>query len=118
MSINHYKWLDEYLPEFMERVGVDWNSCPGIVTAHGDKGYGYRAQWEESNIPFHKGMAVYLLTYVRPYDQEARQQQDNTWISPEQWVIDNYRRFKGILDEFPDDIENSADIKQESNEIT
>ena len=97
--MSHYDWLNEHLPDFFESVGVDWNTCPGIVSAHGDKGYGYRYQWEEAGIPFEHGMAVYLLTYVHPFGNEVRELQSGKWVAPGDWVADNYYRFKAILEE-------------------
>lgn len=86
---NHYKWLDANLPSFFDAVGADWENNRGIIAAHGDKGYGYKYQWEEAGIPFEQGMAVYLLTYVRPFASEARETADG-WVDPGKWVTDNY----------------------------
>ena len=81
--------------------GWEWNA--GLVSAHGDKGYGYRSYWKENGIPFAKGMAVYLLSYCSPYAEEVRDGPDQ-WVDPKQWVVDNYSRFKDILPEIiPED---------------
>lgn len=90
--INHYNWLEKHFPEFLEKIGLDFANCPGIVGAHGDKCYGYRYIWKEKGIPFHHGAALYLLTYLSPYNKEVRET-DNGWVAPDQWVIDNYSKF-------------------------
>lgn len=94
--MSHYDWLQKNLSTFFERVGVDFDQNAGIIGAHGDKGYGYRWRWEEHGIPFEHGMAIYLLTYTRPFSHEVRET-GSTWVDPAQWVIDNYERFKDKL---------------------
>ena len=84
------------MPDFFEAVGVSFDENAGIVSCHGDKCYGYQHQWEENNIPFEHGVAIYLLTYVRPYGHEVRDTTDG-WIDPGNWVVKNYSRFKEHL---------------------
>lgn len=96
-EISHYDYLEMILPKFFKDVGVDWESNAGIISAHGDKGYGYKHQWEDSGIPFPEGMAVYLLSYVSPYSETVRET-DSGWIDPGQWVIDNYDTFRDHLE--------------------
>ncbi len=95
--INHYKWLGKHFPEFVGDIGLDFNHFPGIISAHGDKGSTYQSVWEEAQIPYEHGMAIYLLTYVFPFGRESREQPDGTWVDPCKWVIDNYYRFKEHL---------------------
>jgi hypothetical protein len=97
---SHYDYLEEHLFPFMEAVGVDTEWCGGIISAHGDKAYGYDRRWEEHGIPFPHGVAIYLLTFVRPYGQEVRKT-DGGWVDPAEWVIDNYARFQEHLPEVP-----------------
>lgn len=97
--MSYYDYLNERLPTFFEKVGVNWDTCAGIVSAHGDKGYGYQYKWEEAGIAFEHGMCVYLLTHVFPYGNEVREQQNQEWIAPGDWVVDNFHRFKDALEE-------------------
>jgi hypothetical protein len=94
-EINHYKWLEEHLPNFFKKLGIE--ECNGIITAHGDKCYGYEGVWNEAGIPFHHGVAIYLLCYLNPYSKEVRETK-NGWVRPDDWVIANYPRFKDLLD--------------------
>jgi hypothetical protein len=111
MKVSHYKYLDIAFPMFLKNIGYgdkwEWN-C-GIVTAHGDKGYCYRDDWEEHDIPFHEGMAVYLLTYMNPWANEVRNT-DNGFVDPREWVINNYDRFKNDIPKVGVDI-NYDDVK-------
>ena len=93
---NHYIWLEKHLPKFLEKLGIDFNHCPGIIKAHGDKCYSYRYLWKGNNIPFSHGVALYLLTYLPPYSAEVRET-NKGWVAPNQWVIDNYQEFLPLL---------------------
>ena len=65
---SHYKWLDQNFPKFCAKIGVDFERrCPGIVTCHGDKCYGYESYWKEHGISFEHGVAIFLLSYLRPW---------------------------------------------------
>jgi len=89
---SHYDYLNEHLWTFMEAVGVntEWNR--GIIGAHGDKAYGYRDYWEENGLHFYHGVAIYLLTYCRPYGHECRET-ENGWVPAQEWVLKNKDRF-------------------------
>lgn len=102
---SHYDYLKEHLFPFMEKMGVniEWNG--GIIGAHGDKAYGYRDEWKRAGIQFPHGVAIYLLTYCRPYALEVRET-ENGWVDPKQWVIDNKDRFLPHLPPVPADYED------------
>lgn len=103
----HYKYLDKHLPAFFKKLGIDMNrNCAGIVSAHGDKCYSYRSQWEKEGIAFPHGVAIYLLSYVNPFANESRETKDG-WVDVCQWVIKNKDRFLPLLE--PID-ENDPDI--------
>ena len=90
--MNHYDWLEEHLKEFFENVGVEIDYHSGLITAHGDKCYGYEHIWTENEIPFRYGVAIYLLSYMKPFSDEVRDT-ENEWVYPDIWVITNYLRF-------------------------
>lgn len=97
--MNHYDWLNENLNAFWLKVlgkSLDETHCAGIVTAHGDKCYGYKNEWEDAGIPFHHGVAIYLLARTRPYSEEVRDT-PNGWVDPGEWVISVYPKFKEHL---------------------
>ena len=102
---SHYYWLENNLEDFFKKLQIDY--YPGIIRCHGDKCYGYRSTWEANDVPFFHGVAIYLLTYERPFDKEVRDT-PNGWVPPCQWVIDNYERFKPFLNEIgePDETES------------
>lgn len=90
---SHYDYLDAHLKEFLAKVGIDMDArCPGIIPAHGDKGYSYRDQWDKGGLHFFHGMAIYLLTYLRPYCDEVRDTKSG-WVDPADWVLANKDRF-------------------------
>lgn len=109
--INHYSWLEKHLPTIFDipelEIPGGWNANAGIITAHGDKAYGYRDEWEKYSIPFTHGVALYLMTYVQPFSRECREvpvqgTDDTEWVPPEKWVIRNYYRFAKHLPDATD----------------
>ncbi len=96
---NHYTWLRENLTTFLKNLNFPYpDQRDGWISAHGDKCYGYRNKWEEHRIPFEHGVAIYLLTYHRPYSTEVRETKEG-WINPDTWIINNYQRFREYLPE-------------------
>jgi hypothetical protein len=98
--MNHYEYMDIHLPKFFEdtKVNGGWEWNAGIISAHGDKFYGYQSKWEDAGIHFHHGCMIMMLTYCNPYGKETRDNvKDVRWVDPSQWVIDNYNRFKKFL---------------------
>lgn len=97
---NHYDWLFQNLMDFFRAIdlpGVKGNWVnTGIISAHGDKCYGYRSTWAKAGIPFEHGVAIYLLTYCSPYSSEVRETK-NGWKAVEQWVIESYPKFSQYL---------------------
>lgn len=96
---SHYDWLKDNMATFLTNLGHDNISARGLISAHGDKCYGYEEYWEDAGVPFEHGVAIYLLGRIQPYADEIRQQNDGIWVDPKQWVIDNYSRFKDYLPE-------------------
>lgn len=92
--MNHYNWLNKNFNDFTNNLNLP--NYQGLITAHGDKCYSYKDEWESHNIPFPHGVAIYLLTYVKPFSKEVRET-NNGWVDPKQWVIDNYQKFKPLL---------------------
>ena len=90
--MSHYDWLEENLPEFFENLGIEVDYHLGLITAHGDKCYGYQDKWAKNEIPFRYGVAIYLLSYMLPFSDQVRDTGDG-WVYPDQWVIDNYLTF-------------------------
>jgi hypothetical protein len=96
--IDHYKWLEKHLPAFFAKLNLDWELNAGIIGAHGDKCYSYKPDFEEAGIEFPHGVAIYLITYLRPYSAEVRET-DHGWVDTCQWIIDNKDRFLPLLPE-------------------
>jgi hypothetical protein len=88
--MSHYDWLKINLPTIFAQLNLLYPL--GIITAHGDKAYSYRETWEKAGIHFFHGVAIYLLSYVRPFSNEVRETA-NGWVDVCQWVIDNKDRF-------------------------
>jgi hypothetical protein len=96
---NHYDYLRAYWVKFVKAINLpnaEWVN-DGMISAHGDKGYGYRSMWEEAGIPFGRGMLIYLLSYCSPYHKTVRETA-NGWVKPDQWVISMYPQFKEIME--------------------
>ena len=97
---NHYTYLDKNLAQFLKNLKKIPNplsfSFHGLITAHGDKCYGYESQWTSAGIPFNHGCMIYLLTYLSPWSSEVREV-DGKFIKPVDWVMNNYKRFKPFI---------------------
>ncbi len=91
---SHYDYLEIVLPVFelfLERKhGRIFNLC-SFITAHGDKGYGYRTDWEKGGIPFNQGVLLYLLTYTKLMNLPK---QDSVY-----WVIKNHPEYLPLIKE-------------------
>ena len=94
--MNHYQWLQLHLWTFLANVGVNPDTCRGIISSAGDKCYSYRYKWESKGIPFPHGVAIYFLTYLKPYSSEVRETAGG-WIDAGDWVVTNYPKFKEFL---------------------
>lgn len=95
---NHYEFLErEFMPFYlkaceMEGVKVNTYINDGMIVAHGDKCYSMATLWNNHGVPFERGVAIYLLSYILPWADEVRQRADG-WVAPANWVLDNYQRF-------------------------
>jgi hypothetical protein len=87
---SHYDYLDENLPTFFKKIGILYKE--GIISAYGDKAYSYRDKWQKGGLHFYHGVAIYILTYVRPFSKESRET-INGWVDPGDWVLANKDRF-------------------------
>lgn len=67
---NHYPYLErEFMPFYlrvcaMENVAVNTYINNGMIVAHGDKCYQSDELWDDHGVPFERGAAIYLLTYI------------------------------------------------------
>jgi|RifCSP13_1_1023834.scaffolds.fasta_scaffold241654_2 hypothetical protein len=93
---SHYDYLDQHLPAFFVAMGLSWEWNQGIISAHGDKAYGYRYEWQEAGLHFYHGVAIYLLSYCKPFRDESRETA-NGWVPVHEWVLDNAHRFLPYL---------------------
>lgn len=93
--MNHYEWLEENFPIFLERLSIDFKTrCPGIITCHGDKVYGYKDIFKKLGIHFFHGCALYLLTHLTPWSTECR---DKGVFNFEKWLYENKGKFLKLL---------------------
>lgn len=97
--MSHYEWLKINFGTFLTNLGhpelMEWNG--GIISAHGDKCYCYRYSWDEAGIPFPHGVAIYFLSYMKPWSDETRELSDGTWVDVGKWVIEKYPEMVGYL---------------------
>lgn len=94
--MNHYEYLEKNFNDFLGNLGYKCDYSQSLIIARGDKCYSYKDIWKKHNIEFHHGVAIYLLTYLNPWDSTCRQV-GLDFIQPFQWVIDNYPTFKKYL---------------------
>jgi hypothetical protein len=98
-SESHYDYLRRMWAPFIKEIGAynEWNCNEGMISAHGDKGYGYNYIWEETGIPFNHGMLLFLLSYARPYADEVRNTSDG-FVNVGEWVVSKYPEFKEVIE--------------------
>jgi hypothetical protein len=99
--INHYKWLDEHLGTFFSNLEIPTHlySVQGAISCDGDKVEQYKDAWEDAGVPYVHGAAMYLLLKIPPYSNQVRNGSatGGKFVSPRDWVIDNYVHFKHLL---------------------
>jgi len=96
---NHYSWLNEHFFDFLVEIGcgdITLSQCVGILTSHGDKCYSYEDRWKAAGIPFEHGAALYLLSFISPWEENVRNTK-NGWVPPVDWVINVYPNYKEAL---------------------
>lgn len=79
---SHYHYLNAMLEKFWLKVFDKTPSemwCGGIVSAHADKCYCYKAQWAAAGIKFHHGALLYLLTYTKELGDTPKHE-SVTWV--------------------------------------
>ena len=94
--MSHYDYLEKYWFDFLKRLGGNPDWCRGIIVAHGDKFYGYRGTFERAGIHFYHGVAIGLLSCLKPWSEECRETSGG-WVPVEQWVVKNSHRFLSLL---------------------
>ncbi len=90
--MNHYKWLEQNLPGFFEKLGIDYNQYCGCIVSDGDKAECYKTLFESVGLHYYHGVAIYLLTNISSYSSEVRNN-NNVWVSQQNWIIENKDRF-------------------------
>lgn len=91
---SHYRYLDEMLNPFWKEVFGKTASemfCGGMVSAHGDKAYGYKSEWAKAGINKYRGTLLFLLSYTKERGETPRHE-------VEQWVIDNYPKYLPMIE--------------------
>jgi len=71
--MNHYNWLEQKLPDFFEKLGIDYNRYRGYIVSDGDEA--------SFDLHYYHGIALYLLTNNIPFSNEVRNTA-NGWVSP------------------------------------
>lgn len=91
---SHYDYLDTMLQDFWLAVfgkTADEMWCGGIVSAHGDKAYGYKDQWKKADVPFKHGVLIFLLSYTSELGDRPKHESS-------EWVIENYPKYKPMIE--------------------
>lgn len=91
---NHYEYLSLIWNDFHKLVtGKTANESfrGGMVSAHGDKAYGYGSDWEDAGVPWCRGVLLFLLTYIDSELGEYRKDQSD------QFVIDRYEHYLPMI---------------------
>ncbi len=85
-------WLEEHFNIFAQKVTRTSYDYTGLIEEHLEKCEGYKEEWLKNNIPFEHGVALFLLSYLPPFNKEVRETEMGH-IDPWRWVIANYERF-------------------------
>lgn len=80
-----YDFLNRHYLEVAIKLRADGFGSDVLV--HGDKCLKYKKFWEKNNIPFYIGSILFILSYSRPFSEQAM---GNRPI----WVIDAYNKYK------------------------
>lgn len=91
---NYYDYLKVMLIPFWSLVINETPESMGvsdIITVYGDKCYCYKNDWEEVDIPFHKGALLYLLSYANKLCVNRPKVCE--------WVIDKYPEYLPMIEQ-------------------
>jgi len=84
---SHYKWLERNLPRIFQTLELNPTCASSMIVAHGDKCYGYEDYWRDTyGIPFHEGVAVYILSHIHPFSLTVRDT-PHGWVNPGSWTV-------------------------------
>ena len=90
-EINHYKYLEKYFQTIVENFGLNSRFVNnGLISAHGDKCYGYKDFWEERGIEFHHGATLYILSHTVLFQEDTR-------ANIGEWVVRMYEEHENKL---------------------
>lgn len=94
ITYSQYDYCDMMLESFFMKVFGKTPSemfCGGIVSAHGDKCYGYRSEWAKLGIEPRRGTLVFLLSYVSKYAGKIDRS------AMDEWVVTHYKLLEPII---------------------
>lgn len=93
-TFDFYKELERKFPIFLNNIGKS-NQIPyasSIISCDADKCEQYRKTWENAGIPYIKGVMIYLISKMNPYNKEAR-----VTISASDFVLKHFSEFDNLI---------------------
>jgi hypothetical protein len=116
-SENQYHFIDRVLPALLDRLGLPSDHCGGLSSAHGDKFYSLRMDYERLGYHFNFGAIVGLLSYIQPFCDECRDTNAG-WVCPTQWSLANLARFEADILQADTDTRSQASHTPSSLKLT
>lgn len=88
-NYSHYDYLNDHGKKFSDMLGVENITNMVLVSSTRRQMYGYKTDWEKAEVPFNKGVMIYLLTRQQPYSSQVRDT-PNGWVDTGEWVVKMY----------------------------
>lgn len=93
LRMSHYDYMDLMLNDFWAYVfdkTLEQDHSEGISVGHGDKAYGYENIWRQHDIPFNRGVMLYMLTFTKLLGDYPKHESFK-------WVIEQYQHYLPII---------------------
>lgn len=87
------KWVEDNLDKISVLLGTGIKDT-SMLFPHSDKAEQYKVYWEQSGIPYHFGLTMYLLSYgiFNSDERTTKERTIDEWVL--QMVLKNYHLFK------------------------
>jgi hypothetical protein len=91
-----YAWLEDAMPKILFNLGKPpevWLYASNSARLYAHICHDFRFPWENNDIPFNHGIALFLLSFFEPWLSNSHDAETGEY-DPQMWVLANYNRFK------------------------
>jgi len=102
---SHYIYIEKYGRALSVALDLGYHNIATLLVKHDGEYADMQRLWSENEIPFAKGVVLYLMSYLLKYNNRVVRQTfgGTVYVSPKEWVITMYNKpeIRKVLDQFP-----------------